>query len=112
MDRTQLRCNSPENVYGKLWEVACNSEWYPKTRKMSTVEKVWTITMVFLINLTIVSCAVTCFKKWMHRREVAQAEEERLRHLEMTRELSVIIIISRIFHLLFNFVYFPLSQNA
>lgn len=87
MDSNQLRCSSPIDDYGKPWEVACNDAWYSNYHPNKLIERIWTITMVILLNIGIVVCAAQCFKKWVKRRKEAEREEERLQNLETTREV-------------------------
>lgn len=84
MDRHQLRCSSPKDDYGKLWEVACNDVWFATNNKL--LERTWTVIFV-LINISILCCAASCFKKWLRLRKEAESEDERLQNLETTREM-------------------------
>lgn len=87
MDRSQLRCSSPVDDYGKQWELACNDIWYATNRKSKLLERMWTIAMVVLINISIIFCAASCFKKWLRYRKDAEREDERLQNLETAREV-------------------------
>lgn len=88
-DRTQLRCHTPEPAHGKLWEVQCYNDWYLTERKMNPIEKIWTITMVVLINVTIIYCAISGLKRWIRYRKKIEEERQRQENLETTRELYV-----------------------
>lgn len=87
MDRSQLRCSSPKDDYGKLWEDACSELWYSDNRKSRLLERIWTIAMVVLINISIIFCAASCFKRWLRYRKEAEREEERLQNFETAREV-------------------------
>lgn len=86
-DRAYLRCASPEELQGKNWNVACHEAWHPVKRQMSTVEKVWTFTMVTLILATLNFCIFLSFKKWLRGRAERRREQERLQVIEDAREL-------------------------
>lgn len=87
-----MRCHTPEIAYNKLWEFACYNEWYTNAKKMNMVERIWTITMVILINLTILFCSVTVIKRWFRYRKDLQLEEQRQEIVETTQSLYVLFI--------------------
>lgn len=82
-----MRCHAPENAHGKLWEIACYNEWYTNTRQMNMIERIWTIIMIILINLTILYCSVSGMKRYVRYRKEQRQEEERQGNLEAAREL-------------------------
>lgn len=92
MDRSQMRCSSPREDYGKLWEVACYKIWNTTKDKSRLLQRMWTITMVILINVTLVFCAFSCLKKWLRYRKNAEREAERLQNTETAREMWVALM--------------------
>lgn len=79
-------------LYGELWETACYSVWYANTtnaRQPDIVSKIWTITMVVLVNLTILYCAISGLKRWINYRKILEEDQRRQENLETTHDLYV-----------------------
>lgn len=72
---------------GLLWEDACMDEWNPQEKRARITERIWTITMIILINVSFFLCAHSCLKRYRRKQREAREEEERLQNLEMSREL-------------------------
>lgn len=88
-DRSQLRCFSPKSAYDEIWESACYSDWYTNQKQPDVVSRIWTITMVFLVNVTILYCGISGFKRWISYRREVEEEQRRRSNLETSRELYV-----------------------
>lgn len=82
-----MRCSSPRDDYGELWEAACADVWITYSQKSRLLERVWTVAMVILINISIIFCCASCFKKWLKYRKESEREDERLQNLETAREV-------------------------
>lgn len=88
-DRSQLRCFSPESAYDEVWESACYRDWYANQKQPDVVSRIWTVTMVFLVNVTILYCGISGFKRWISYRRDVDEEQRRQSNLETSRELYV-----------------------
>lgn len=88
-DRSQLRFFSPKSAYDELWDSACYHDWYANQNHPELVSKIWTITMVFLVNVTILYCGVSGFKRWISYCKEVEEEQRRQNNLETSYELYV-----------------------
>uniref|UniRef100_A0A1L8E2N7 Putative membrane glycoprotein lig-1 n=1 Tax=Nyssomyia neivai TaxID=330878 RepID=A0A1L8E2N7_9DIPT len=85
-DKSHLRCNSPDDLYGVPWDVACFHIWYPSSN-LGTAEKVWTIIMVSMIVFAGSVCIIMSVRKCVEGRKLTAREREREEFLEQHRDI-------------------------
>ncbi|CAD7015012.1 uncharacterized protein LOC101454784 [Ceratitis capitata] len=82
-DRSNLRCASPAQFYGKTWESACGSIWIPNGHT-SKAEKAWTVIMFSLLAAGAGFLVVSLLKKYIkHRKRRRDRYEYRQNRDEM-----------------------------
>lgn len=86
-DRGHLRCASPEEYYGALWEMACFHYWIQNSRPLGTAEKVWTIVLVGLLVFAGSLCMIMSVRKCIEGRAMTRREAEREAFLEEQRDM-------------------------
>ncbi|EDW08371.1 uncharacterized protein LOC6578526 [Drosophila mojavensis] len=74
-DRHNLRCASPANFYGQLWDYACLSDWTVSARN-SSGEKVWSTIMLSILGLGLLALLFGCFQKMMRKHKQRQNRRE------------------------------------
>ncbi|XP_017959754.1 uncharacterized protein LOC108653622 [Drosophila navojoa] len=84
-DRHNLRCASPANYYGQLWDYACLSDWTVSARN-SSGEKVWSTIMLSILGLGLLALLYGCFQKMMRKHKQRQNRREyNANHEELQR---------------------------
>ncbi|XP_059614988.1 nuclear receptor corepressor 2-like [Phlebotomus argentipes] len=86
-DKNHLRCNSPDDLYGIPWDVACFHIWFPNGSGIGTAEKIWTIVMVTIILFAASVCIVMSVKRCIEGRKLTARERERDEFLEHHRDI-------------------------
>ncbi|XP_055686331.1 toll-like receptor 4 [Lutzomyia longipalpis] len=86
-DKSHLRCNSPDDLYGVPWDVACFHIWYPNGSSLGTAEKVWTIIMVSMIVFAGSICIIMSVRKCIDGRKLTAREREREEFIEHHRDI-------------------------
>lgn len=86
-DRSHLRCASPEEFYGTMWEMACFNQWVQTERPLGTAEKVWTIVLIGLFLFAGSMCLIMSLKKCIEGRALTRREAERQAFLEEQRDV-------------------------
>lgn len=79
-----LVCNSPNDVNGQTWFVACYSSWFPAEKPVNADSLIWFL-MVMIIGLALVFLLVSMIKRSMKRR-LAAIQAERERQVEEARD--------------------------
>lgn len=70
-----MRCASPANYYGQLWDYACLSDWTVSARN-SSGEKVWSTIMLSILGLGLLALLFGCFQKMMRKHKQRQNRRE------------------------------------
>ncbi|XP_055837122.1 insulin-like growth factor-binding protein complex acid labile subunit [Episyrphus balteatus] len=87
-DKSNVKCFSPTAYYGKSWENACMTVWYP-VQNEKAAQKVWTIMFILLIIMGCLLMATSCFrnfvKRQVKRRNRREQEENEAELAEIQR---------------------------
>ncbi|XP_030371789.1 insulin-like growth factor-binding protein complex acid labile subunit [Scaptodrosophila lebanonensis] len=74
-DRNHLRCGSPANNYGKLWENACMGVWMANVRS-SHAEEVWSNILIGIIVIGAIILIYSCLRKAVRKHKVRHDRRE------------------------------------
>jgi hypothetical protein len=87
LDRSSLRCISPEEVSGRSWESACYSNWFPNS-SIGAAEKIWTFFLVTVVVFLGSMCVLMSIKRAIEGRKRTRREREREEMMEEQREIN------------------------
>lgn len=80
-----LICDSPENVDGANWLTACQTQWYPSSKKK---DNLWWYSIILLVSLLLLLITVVVLRKLNEMREkrFREIEEQRRQQEREARE--------------------------